>query len=180
MDIECAIFDMDGTLIDSLSFYKILWQEIGVVYFNDPTFKPSETVEKKIRTMVYVDAMSYVYESCNIIGDKKEFIEFATKGVFDYYKNVATVKTGAIELLEYLKNKNVKICLASATAMDKVKFALDCHGLTKYFDLVLSCADMGVGKDKPDIYHKAIKELNVNIAESCVFEDSFVAIVTAK
>ena len=72
------------------------------------------------------------------------------------------------------------MCVASATDKKYLPIALDACGLTSYFDTVLSCAELGVGKDKPDIYLAALAALGTNASETCVFEDSFVALETAK
>lgn len=180
MKIKGAIFDMDGTLIDSLSFWNHFWKNIGKRYMNDPDFQACETVDKAIRTMVYADAMIYVKEYYNIAAGNAEFLHFAESELLDFYRDVATVKDGAIALLEHLKQMGIPICLASATAMKGLRFVLDCHGLTKYFDTVLSCADIGVGKDKPDIYLMALDAMSLSASEVCVFEDSYVALETAK
>lgn len=180
MKIKGAIFDMDGTIVDSLMFWDYLWKRIGEEYMNDSTFRPSEEVDKKVRTMIFVDAMTYFREYYSLDVKVEDFIRFTGGGINDFYKNIATVKAGAREYLDYLKNNNVKMCLASATAMPEIKYALECHDLLKYFDLILSCADIGVGKDKPDIYVKAMTEMNISCDELCVFEDSFVALETAK
>ena len=180
MKIKGAIFDMDGTVVDSLMFWDYLWSSIGERYMNDASFRPTEEINKKVRTMIYVDAMTYFKEYYKIPGDTNEFISFAESGLWGFYKSAATVKAGAVKLLESLKAQNVRICLASATALDAVRYALECHDLLKYFDFVISCADIGVGKDKPDIYIKAMKLLELQAEDICVFEDSFVAIETAR
>ena len=180
MKIKGAIFDMDGTLVDSLSFWDYLWQEIGMKYMNDSNFKPSEEINKKVRTMIYTEAMTYFKNHYNLPCETDDFIQFATSGISDFYKNVATLKTGAIELLESLKKQNIKLCLASATAMNEIRFVLEHHGLLNYFDTILSCADIGVGKDKPDIYLQAMRLMELSQNDICVFEDSYVALETAK
>ena len=180
MNIKGAIFDMDGTLIDSLMYWDDLYKRIGKKYFNDESFYPSSEIDKTIRPMIYADAMSRLRECYNIPAEPDEFLSFCERGISEFYRNVAKPKKGARELLEDLKKKNVKICLASATAIHEVKAAIKYHGISEYFDFVISCADIGVGKDKPDIFLKALSLMELSADSVCVFEDSFVALETAK
>lgn len=180
MKIKGAIFDMDGTIIDSLMFWDSLWESIGEKYMNDANFKPSDEVNKKVRTMIYTDAMTYFKECYNIPDSTENFVRFTSEGLNDFYKNTAKAKDGAKELLSHLKKQNVTLCLASASAMPQVKYVLQYHDLLKYFDFVLSCADIGVGKERPDIYLLAKERMGFEPGEICVFEDSYVALETAK
>ena len=180
MKFKGAIFDMDGTIIDSLMFWDSLWKSIGEKYMNDASFKPSDEVNKNVRTMIYTEAMAYFKECYSIPDSTENFFRFASEGLNDFYKNTAKAKDGAKELLSYLKKKNVTLCLASASAMPQVKYVLQCHDLLKYFDFLLSCADIGVGKERPDIYLLAKDRMGFAPGEICVFEDSYVALETAK
>lgn len=180
MKIKGAIFDMDGTIIDSLMFWDYLWQSIGEKYMENSMFRPSEEINKKVRTMIYADAMAFFKDYYHIPVNTDEFITFTSEGINDFYKNVAKPKVGAERLLASLKEQKIKLCIASATAMAEVKYALECHGLMKYFDFVLSCDDIGVGKDQPDIYLEAMNLMNCPGEDICVLEDSYVALETAK
>jgi len=180
MKIKGAIFDMDGTLVDSLSFWPFMWHEVGKKYFGVDDFVPDVDVDKKVRTMIYDEAMAWVKELYNIPGDTEDFIKFTLDGAEDFYNNEVKPKAGAIELLDYLKENGIKMCLASATEMKYINIALDRLDLRKYFDAVLSCAEIGVGKDRPDIYNMSADALGEAHSELCVFEDSFVALETAK
>ena len=171
---------MDGTLVDSLMFWDWLWEQIGEKYMGDKSFRPCEEVNKAVRTMIYTDAMEYFRTYYNIPETKEAFFAFANGGTEDFYVNQVKTKVGAVELLEYLKSKGIKICLASATQMSEIKTALKSLDIGKYFDGVLSCADIGVGKDRPDIYLMAKDILGASEDELCVFEDSFVALETAR
>ena len=145
MNIKGAIFDMDGTLINSLMYWDNLYKRIGVKYFNNESFYPSPEIDKTIRPMIYADAMSHLREYYAIPAEPDEFLSFCENGISEFYRNVATLKDGAKELLESLKKKNIKLCLASATAINEVKAAIEYHGIADYFDLVVSCADIGIG-----------------------------------
>lgn len=180
MKIKGAIFDMDGTLIDSLMYWEDLYRRIGKKYFNDESFHPSQEVDKTIRHMIFAEAISNLKDHYNIPGTTDELLEFCEKGIPEFYRNIAKLKDGAITLLEDLKSKNIKLCLASATDINHVKIALEHHGIAKYFDCVLSCAQIGVGKHEPDIFLLALSELGVSANEVCVFEDSVVGLGTAK
>ena len=179
MKVNGVIFDMDGTLIESLTFWKYFFKRVGVTYLNDEHFTPTETVNKNMRTMSFAPAMEYFCKVCNIPTTAKEFVQFAKNELSSYYLNVATVKEGAFELLDYLKNKKIKMCLASATGLDEIMVVMKHHKLSSYFDLIMSCQEVGAGKEKPDVYYLAAKRLGENVANLVVVEDSFVALETA-
>jgi len=180
MKIKGAIFDMDGTLVDSLSFWDDLWGRIGERYLGVKSFKPSEEVDKSVRTMIFSQAMRYVKEVCEIDASAEEITEFGTSSLADFYRDVVGLKDGARELLDALASKGIKMCLATATDMKYVNIALDKLDLRKYFAAVMSCADIGKGKDQPDIYLGAADALGYEREDICVFEDSYVALETAK
>lgn len=180
MKIKGAIFDMDGTLVDSLSFWDILWGKIGEKYLGRTGFKPSEEIDKNVRTMIFSKAMSYVKDVCGIDASEDELVEFGTSSLADHYRETVGLKEGARELLEDFSKRGIKMCLATATDMQYVRIALEKLDLNKYFTAVMSCADIGKGKDKPDIYLNAVDALGFERDETCVFEDSYVALETAK
>lgn len=180
MKIKGAIFDMDGTLLDSMQFWEYLWQNIGEKYLADASFKPCDEINNRLRTMIFHDAMVYFRSYYKLTADTDEFIEFASTGITRFYRDIVKPKPGAKALLEYLKGRKIKLCLASAATMDIVRYALESHDMLSYFDVVLSCADIGVGKEKPDIYRMAARLFNLSCNEVFVLEDSYVALETAR
>ena len=180
MKFKGAIFDMDGTLIDSLIFWDYYWRELGKKYKGDENFRPSPEDDRAVRTMVTKEASAFIKEKYNFTQSVDELYTFVMDLIKHFYRDIVKEKLGATPLLKYLKDKGVKICLATATDMENVVIAIKSCGLEEYFDVVLSCADIGKGKDQPDIYINAIKELNMTKDDVCIFEDSFVALETAK
>ena len=180
MKIRGAIFDMDGTLIDSLSFWGYYFKRLGTKYLGNPDFRPSREVELKTRTMLLNDAVAYVREACGLPMETAEILEFTDNAVAEFYKTVATVKAGARELLARLRAEGIAIVLASATSTPLIRTALTHHELIGEFDAILSCVDVGAGKDKPDVYLTAARGMGLDPADICVFEDSLVALRTAR
>ena len=180
MRIKGAIFDMDGTLVDSLFFWGVFWRDLGEKFLGKQNYAPPEALDLKVRTMIFTDAMAYVRDALDIKASAEEVVAFAAENLTDFYRYKVKAKAGAHALLEHLKKTGVRMCVASATDKKYLPIALEACGLSSYFDTVLSCADLGVGKDQPDVYLLALEKLGVEAKDAAVFEDSFVALETAK
>ena len=183
MKMQGAIFDMDGTLVDSLSFWDCFWRDMGKRYFNDPDFKmDAEHFDTHVRTMIFSHAISYLHGYLKIPCSPEEFDEFAAAYVNRFYGTVVTPKAGAKELLSALRERGVRICLASATDRRYLSVALENCGLAEFFtpETILSCSDIGVGKERPDVFLAAAKVMGTPLSETAVFEDSALALETAK
>jgi len=171
---------MDGTLIDSLMFWGEMWWDIGRRYLGKDDFSAPESLDLAVRTMLYSDALELIRTTLGLPVERKDFFRYGVDGLVGFYKNTATVKPGATELLSHLKDQGIRLCVASATDLQYVRMALTHHGLIDFFDSLHSCAELGVGKDSPDVYLKAADSLGLAPCHVCVFEDSFVAIETAR
>lgn len=179
MNIKAAIFDMDGTLVDSLMLWDIIWKAYGDKFLNGEKFIPDKKIDKAIRTLPLKNGMELLFDRYGFGGSAEELLAYTTDIFADAYRNIIRPKEGVIEFLEKLYADGVKMCIASATAPDLVNIALDACDLRKYFIKFFSCADLGLGKDKPDIYYLALDFLKTEKAETFVFEDSLVAVDTA-
>lgn len=178
MDIKAAIFDMDGTLIDSLIFWDLLWTDLGRIYLNDPDFRPTKEDDKAVRTSTMRDAMYLIHEHYGIGKDGEEVLDFANRKIRRFYAEEVLLKNGVREFLEDCYKNGTKMCIASATATDMLHIAMEHCGIDRYFPKVFSCGDLGVGKDQPDVYLMAQEYLGAQADELWVFEDSLVAIET--
>ena len=174
-----AIFDMDGTLIDSLMLWDVIWSTFGERYLHDKRFVPSPEDDKKVRTLTLKDAMHLIHINYNLGESGEELLALANTIINDFYANSVELKSGVREFLEHCQNKGVRMCIASATAPELLDVALKHCDIEKYFSKVFSCGTIGKGKEEPDIFLQAAEFLGAEIKETWLFEDSLTAIETA-
>lgn len=179
MKIKGAIFDMDGTLVDSLGIWEVTWEKMGRAFGYGEGFRPAAEDDKRVRTMTLADAMELIHQNYHLGKSGKELLDFVNADSVRYYKEDVKAKPGALAYLAYLKEQGIPMCVASATASDLVQVAMEYSGIGRYIDTFISCADIGKGKEHPDVFLAALAHLGTPLEETCVFEDSYVAVKTA-
>ena len=180
MKIKGAIFDCDGTLVDSLGFWGIFYERIGEQYFNDKKFWPRKEDDHAMRTQNVYFLANCLHGKYGAGKSAEEIRDLFNEQFAWYYDNVVPLKQGVRELLEYMNRTGVKMCVATASEVDIVKRILARHQVLRYFDGVVTCTEVGAGKDKPDVFFAAEKFLGTPHDQTWVFEDSALAVETAK
>ena len=150
--INAAIFDMDGTLVDSLGLWDVLWQVFGDAFLSGEKFVPDPKSEKAVRTMALRDGMYLLHENCGLGESGEAVFQLADKTFRDFYANSVTLKEGVREYLEYCRENHIRMVIASATAPELIEIALNHCGVRSYFEEIFSCSVVGKGKEEPDIF----------------------------
>ena len=119
---------MDGTLVDSLSFWGLFWSDLGKKYLGVEGFVPDPETDRSVRTMIMSETAPYIRNYYNINESDESFFEYVLSYLNNFYKEKAKEKAGATPLLEYLRGEGVKICLASASEMSGIKIATNATG----------------------------------------------------
>ncbi len=174
--IKGAIFDLDGTLLDSM----FIWDTIGEEYLRSLGKEPHEDLKETFMTLTLEEAAEYYREHYGVSLSVKEIVDGVNAMVEQTYRTKVTLKPGIAEYLAWLKENGVRMCVATVTDRYLVEETLERLGVRHYFSEIFTCAEVGFGKDKPVIYQKALEHLGTEKRDTYVFEDMLFALNTAK
>ena len=177
--MDYFIFDMDGTIFDTERIYYQTWLEIAKknnFYFDldDKKALSGRQINQAISYMVENFSMDKnkaikIREDLNELRDKK----------FDNLDS-SLKKEGLLDLLEYLRENNKKIALASSSIKSRVDFLLDRENVRDYFDFIITSDDITKGKPDPEIFNLAMEKMGASKNNTYILEDSLSGIRAAK
>lgn len=176
MKISGAIFDVDGTLLDSMS----IWDTIGADYLRSIGYIPRENLNEIFKNMSLLQAAEYYRNEYGVTLRVEEIMSGVNAMLEQFYQYEAPLKPGAAELLARLRQNRVKLCIATATDRYLVEAALARCGVLSYFGEIFTCNGVGHGKDEPHIFEAALRFLGTEKSETVVFDDALYAIKAAK
>lgn len=168
-----AIFDMDGTLVDSMP----CWRNILPEYLNMPISK--EYIEK-IAAMNVTDSIALTIQEFNLKKSLEVIFNEISELMYQHYINDIPLKKGVAEYLHNLQQNNVKMCIASASPVSLIRAVMERHNIMDKFEFLCSTEDGFPDKRHPEIYLHCAEKFQSSPSETAVFEDSYSAILTAK
>lgn len=175
-NIKAVLFDLDGTLVDSMW----MWKDIDIEYLGKRGFELPPRLQKDIEGMSLTETATYFKDRFQLSDTleeiKKEWMDMAR----DKYCHQVKLKPGAREFLEYLKLHNIRTGIASSNGIELVHAVLKAQNVSEYLDSVHTCCDVERGKPHPDIYLLVAKKLGVSPRECLVLEDIPMGILAGK
>lgn len=174
--IKGAIFDIDGTLLDSMP----IWENAGARYLARLGIEAKPDLKERLDALSLPEGASYMQEEYNLSVSTEDILEGVNQVVQDFYYKEAAMKPGAYTLVKRLKANGVKLIIATATDAKMAKAALIRNGIWEDFAGMITCEEAGAGKTSPTIFELARQRLETKKEETWVFEDSLYAVKTAK
>lgn len=175
MKITGAIFDMDGTLLNSMDY----WATAADEYLESIGITPKEST----CCHFLESGMKNWYDFCQKEYNLSVSFDEAKKGIYSIidnkYETVVALKEGVRELLDTLHSKGVKMCLATATDKSTVEKVIKRLDIEKYFLRIFTSGEVGASKREPRIYELALDFLGTDKETTYIFEDAFYALHTA-
>lgn len=175
-NIKGLIFDLDGTLIDSMH----VWEKIDVDYLTAKGHAVPTNIKEEITHLSFTETACYFKEKFNIEESIEEIIATWNEMAHKEYSLNIKLKDGVLEFLTYLKLNNYKIALATSNSTPLLTAVLKSNEIYHLFDAISTSDEVGKSKANPDIYLLSAEKLGLNPTDCLVFEDIVQALNGAK
>lgn len=174
--IKGAIFDLDGTLLDSMS----IWDKAGEMFLHNLGIKAGPRLSKAMSCMSMTEGAEFLKDRYDLNMDVDAIIAGINLTIEDFYIYQVQLKMGAEQFLKDMQKGGFTIVAATACDRQVIEKALVRLRVINYFDKIFTCTEIGAGKDKPNIFFAAAEHLGTLPENTWVFEDALFAIQTAK
>ena len=166
-NIKAVIFDLDGTLVDSMW----MWRDIDIEYLGRFGIPLPETLQKDISGMSFSETAVYFKETFDIPDSLEEIKKTWNDMAFYKYTHEVPPKPGVLEFLKRLKTLDIRTGIATSNSKELAKAVVESLNISGYMDEIHTSCEVAKGKPAPDIYLLVAKCLGVKPEECLVFED---------
>lgn len=174
--MKYIIFDLDGTLIDSMP----VWRGTGSGFLQNHNFPVPANLMEVVKTQTIWQTADWFRSELGVPMEAKEIVDEIVESVVEAYRHTIPLKEGAKEYLEAMAANGTKMCILTASEADYILPALERLDIRKYFTHVLTCTELGVFKDDGAAYLEAMKRMGGTLEDTVVFEDAYYAVKGAK
>lgn len=175
-ETEAVIFDLDGSLVDSMW----LWREIDIEYLGGFGISLPEDLQSKIEGMSFHETAVYFKEHFPIPDSLDAIKETWNRMAWDKYANEVPLKPGISEFLAYCREAGIKLGIGTSNSRELVETIIRTHKLQDCFSCIVTGSDVKKGKPAPDVYLEAAALLKAAPEHCLVFEDILPGIQAGK
>lgn len=176
IDFSAVIFDMDGTLLDSLG----IWTESDMTFITEQGFDYDPAVSAELKKLHFNSACDFLKERYSLDMTAERIGSRIMELVRHSYLNEAPLKPFVYDYISALYKKGVKMCVATSNERGLAEGALKNTGILPMMRFLITSDEVGEGKETPKIFLKAAEMLGAKPEETVVFEDSLHALLSAK
>ena len=175
-NIDAVIFDMDGSLVDSMW----MWRAIDVEYLGSFGIPLPEDLQSRIEGMSFAETAMYFKEHFPIPDSLEEIKADWNRMAWDKYMYEVPLKQGIPEFLAGCSANGIKLGIATSNSRELVENVAKVHRLREYFTSIMTGCDVARGKPFPDIYLAVAEQLGASPGRCLVFEDIVAGIQAGK
>jgi len=174
--MKYIIFDLDGTLIDSMP----IWRGTGETFLKRHGFPVPENLLDIVKSQTLYQTAEYFRTELGVPMEPQAIVDEVIQYVADAYTYTIPLKDGAKEYLDAMAESGVKMCILTASEAGYIQPALDRLDIRKYFDGILTCTELGEYKEDGKAFLTAMEHLGGTLENTVVFEDAGYAVKGAK
>lgn len=175
-DIKAVLFDLDGTLIDSMS----VWKDIDIEFLGNYGIELPNDLQNSIEGMSFTETADYFKKRFQFKESVEEIKAIWNEMAYEHYTQYVKLKDGALDFLSYLRSHKIKTGISTSNSIELVQGVLKAKEIEPYFDVVVTACQVNAGKPSPDIYLETARLLNVEPKDCLVFEDIPMGIMAGK
>lgn len=164
---EAVLFDMDGTLIDSMW----LWNKVDEIFLSERGFAVPKNLKPDIEGMSYYQTAVYFKEKFCLNESIDEIIAIWDSMAHDMYRKDVPIKKGVVRFIEYLKANNIKMAICTSNSRFLTEAVLEKYPVLRNIDNIITSDEVKEGKPSPAGYLLAAELLSVKPEKCLVFED---------
>lgn len=176
LDIEGVVFDMDGTILDSMA----MWERMAGVFLGKYGYAADKKIEKIFLTGTCEEIAKCILENYPINTSVEKLENSINEMIENAYAYQIPLKEGAYNVISKLHENEVKVAIATATDRYLVEAMCRRTGIDSLIDVIMTCKEAGAGKNSPDIYDEAVGRMGLSKESTVIVEDALYAIKTAK
>ncbi len=176
INFHSAIFDADGTLLDSMQ----VWRNLGELYLKSRDIPPEEGLSARLWPLSYDQGCMYIKTHYGLKESVREIQQDISGMIEDFYRNEAQLKPGVKEFLSELHARKIPMAIATSGDKELLTSALGRTHIAEYFDVIFTCSELDTDKHDSRIFLACADALGLPPAKIAVFEDVLYALETAK
>lgn len=173
---EAVIFDMDGSLVDSMW----VWKDIDIQYLARFGLEVPDDLQYLIEGMSFTETAQYFKERFALDRPLELIKADWNEMAWDMYRTRVMLKPGARQLLDYCRDHQIRLGIATSNSRQIVDMVMEERGITDYFSCIMTSCEAKKGKPAPDIYLLTAQQLKVAPERCLVFEDIIFGIQAGK
>jgi len=175
-NIDAVIFDLDGTLVDSMW----MWKSIDIEYLGRYGIELPNDLQKCVEGMSFSETAVYFKERFNLPDPLEVIKSNWNQMAWDKYLHEVPLKNGVLEFLKHLKEAGIPAGIATSNSKELVALVIEKLGIKEYFSSIRTSCEVAKGKPSPDIYLLVAKDLGVDPTRCLVFEDVLTGVMAGK
>ena len=175
-DVEAVIFDVDGTIADSMW----VWKRIDREYLSRFDISLPDGLQAEIEGRSFYETAAYFKEHLGIVDSVEKIMADWNEMAWEKYEKEVPLKSGVRDFMELCRERGIKMGIATSNSRELLETFEKTHGLTEYISCIMTGSEVPKGKPEPDIYLAVADILGVDPAKCLVFEDLTAGIMAGK